>query len=99
MFRVGADGRRLASLHREEVFAILSDEQVHLVPGCHERQRSAAPADDGIGIQGQGPHDWEAVEDPPGLRIWVWREDPYLQQFCANAVLTMHRVCRPTGPC
>ena len=31
---------------------MLSGEQVHLVPGCHERQRTSAPAEDGIGLQG-----------------------------------------------
>jgi hypothetical protein len=39
-------------LEPAEVFAMLSDEQVHLVPGCHERQRTSDPADDGAGLWG-----------------------------------------------
>ena len=60
----------------------------------------AVPVDrfDGFEVSVVGPHDWEAVEDRPGMRIWVWREDPYLQQFCANAVLTMHRVAVALDP-
>ena len=53
---------------------------------------------DGFEVTVEGPHDWGAVEDLPGLRIWVWREDPYLQRFCANAVLTMHRVAAELDP-
>lgn len=54
----------------------------------------AVPLDqfDGFEVNVVGPHDWEAVEDRPGMRIWVWREDPFMKQFCANAVLTMHQV-------
>ena len=60
-------------------------------------QRHAISADhvdrfDGFEVKVEGPQDWQAVESRPGLRIWAWRDDPYLRQFCANAVLTMHRV-------
>ena len=60
----------------------------------------AVPVDqfDGFEVNVVGPQDWEVVEDRPGLRIWVWREDPYLNQFCANAVLTMHRVAAELDP-
>ena len=60
----------------------------------HQHGMAAIPVDrfDGFEVSVEGPHDWEAVEDQRGLRIWVWRNDPYLNQFCANAVLTMHRV-------
>ena len=61
---------------------------------------AAAPADrfNGFEVNVQGPHGWEAVEDRPGLRIWVWREDPYREKFCANAVLTMHQVAAALDP-
>jgi hypothetical protein len=60
----------------------------------------AVPVDrfDGLEVSVEGPHDWEAVEDRPGMRIWAWREDPFLKQFCANAVLTMHRVPAELDP-
>lgn len=59
-----------------------------------QRGCAAIPVDqfDGFDVEVEGPHDWEAVEARPGLRVWVWRDDPYIQQFCANAVLTMHRI-------
>lgn len=62
-----------------------------------QRGITAVPVDrfDGLEVEVEGPHDWEAFEERPGLRIWVWRNDPYAQTFCANAVLTMHRV--PVG--
>ncbi len=53
---------------------------------------------DGLEVDVAGPHDWEAVESRPGMRIWIWPEDPYRQQFCANAVLTMHRIGAPLDP-
>ena len=54
----------------------------------------AIPVDsfDGFEVDVEGPAGWEAVESQPGMRIWIWPEDPYRQQFCGNAVLTMHRV-------
>lgn len=47
---------------------------------------AAIPVDrfDGFEVEIEGPHDWEAVESRPGLRIWVWRGAPYAESFCAN---------------
>ncbi len=38
------------------------------------------------------PQGWNPFESAPGLRVWVCRNDPRIAEFCANAVLTMHRV-------
>ena len=65
-----------------------------------ERGISAAPVDRfyGIEVDVDGPPDWEAVESRPGMRIWIWPDDPYRQQFCGNAVLTMHRISTVLDP-
>jgi hypothetical protein len=41
------------------------------------------------------PADWEPFDSAPGARVWVCRDDPRIDEFCANAVLTMHRVEAP----
>ena len=41
------------------------------------------------------PADWEPVDSAAGMRVWVFRSDPRIDQFCANAVLTMHRLEAP----
>jgi hypothetical protein len=38
------------------------------------------------------PPDWEPVDSARGIGVWVCGDDPRLEQFCANAVLTLHRV-------
>ena len=38
------------------------------------------------------PPGWEPFESAVGARVWAWRNDPCIEVFCANAVLTMHRV-------
>jgi hypothetical protein len=38
------------------------------------------------------PPGWEPFDSAPGMRVWVCRSDPRIDEFCANAVLTMHRV-------
>jgi hypothetical protein len=38
------------------------------------------------------PEDWDPFDSAPGMRVWIWRSDPRIHEFCANAVLTMHRV-------
>lgn len=35
---------------------------------------------------------WESLNSAVGLRVWICRTDPFIDEFCANAVLTMHRV-------
>lgn len=44
------------------------------------------------------PPGWEPFDSTVGLRVWVCRDDPCIEKFCANAVLTMHRVEAPLGP-
>jgi hypothetical protein len=44
------------------------------------------------------PPGWEPFDSAPGLRVWAWRDDPCIEKFCANAVLTMHRVEAPLNP-
>ncbi len=53
---------------------------------------------DGFVVEVEGPQDWETVESQPGVWIWAWRDDPYVERFCANAVLTMHRVSVALDP-
>ncbi|MEZ0355735.1 LpqN/LpqT family lipoprotein [Mycobacterium sp. ENV421] len=38
------------------------------------------------------PPGWEPYESAAGLAVWVCRSDPRADEFCPNAVLTMHRV-------
>jgi Probable lipoprotein LpqN len=38
------------------------------------------------------PPGWEPFDSAPGMRLWICRNDPRIDEFCANAVLTMHRV-------
>jgi hypothetical protein len=46
----------------------------------------------GFVVQVGVPADWEPFNSAPGIRVWVCRSDPRIDEFCANAVLTMHRV-------
>jgi hypothetical protein len=38
------------------------------------------------------PPGWEPFDSAPGVHVWFCRNDPRIDDFCANAVLTMHRV-------
>ncbi|MBB5161892.1 hypothetical protein [Mycobacterium sp. AZCC_0083] len=38
------------------------------------------------------PADWDSFDSTTGMRVWIWRGDPGIREFCANAVLTMHSV-------
>ncbi|BBX07644.1 hypothetical protein MAIC_24470 [Mycolicibacterium aichiense] len=38
------------------------------------------------------PPGWDPYDSAPGVALWVCRSDPLANEFCANAVLTMHRV-------
>lgn len=65
----------------------------------HESEFVVTPVDvfvDFIVEVGMQPG-WEPFESAPGLRLWMCRVDPYIDVFCANAVLTMHRVEAPLG--
>jgi hypothetical protein len=44
------------------------------------------------------PPGWEPFDSAAGVRVWACRDDPCIKEFCANAVLTMHRVEAPLDP-
>jgi hypothetical protein len=44
------------------------------------------------------PPGWEPFDSAVGVRVWACRNDPCIDVFCANAVLTMHRVETPLDP-
>ncbi|OBI41501.1 hypothetical protein A5707_07205 [Mycobacterium kyorinense] len=44
------------------------------------------------------PPGWEPFDSATGVRVWVCRTDPRITEFCANAVLTMHRVEAALAP-
>jgi Probable lipoprotein LpqN len=44
------------------------------------------------------PPGWEPFDSATGVRVWACRNDPRITEFCANAVLTMHRVETPLDP-
>ena len=52
------------------------------------------PADrfGGLAVHVAMPPDWMPVDAADGVRIWIWLNDPCRDDFCANAVLTMHRI-------
>ncbi|WP_250149563.1 hypothetical protein [Mycolicibacter acidiphilus] len=53
-----------------------------------------SPADrfGGFAVEVEGPPGWELFDSAVGCRIWICRTDPYIDTFCANAVLTKHRI-------
>ena len=59
---------------------------------AHAVTATAADRFDAFDVDVVGPPDWEPVDYQPGMRIWVWRKDPNIERFAANAVLTLHRV-------
>ncbi|WP_343577725.1 LpqN/LpqT family lipoprotein [Mycobacterium sp.] len=46
----------------------------------------------GLVVEVGVPPGWEPFDSALGVRVWVCRNDRCLSEFCANAVLTMHRV-------
>jgi hypothetical protein len=46
----------------------------------------------GFVVQVGVPPGWEPFDSAVGIRVWLCRNDPRIDQFCANAVLTMHGV-------
>ncbi|KAA8956415.1 LpqN/LpqT family lipoprotein [Mycobacterium sp.] len=44
------------------------------------------------------PPGWEPFDSAVGVRVWANRDDPCIKEFCANAVLTMHRVAASLDP-
>ena len=59
-----------------------------------ERGVAVSPVDQfaGFKVEVGVPTGWEPLDSAPGMRVWVCRTDPRIADFCANAVLTMHRV-------
>lgn len=55
---------------------------------------SVSPVDrlPGFMVQVGVPPEWDPFDSAVGVRVWVCRSDPHIKEFCANAVLTMHRV-------
>jgi hypothetical protein len=47
---------------------------------------------DGFVVEVAVPPEWEPFDSSPVARVWVWRADPSIKQFCTNAVLTMTRL-------
>jgi len=46
----------------------------------------------GLFVEVRVPPGWEPFDSAIGVRVWACRDDPCIDVFCANAVLTMHRV-------
>jgi hypothetical protein len=53
---------------------------------------------DGFLVEVRVPPGWEPFDSAVGVRVWACRDDPCLKEFCANAVLTMHRVKAALDP-
>lgn len=47
---------------------------------------------DGFVVEVGAAPGWNPFDSAVGLRVWVNRNDPLINDFCANAVLTMHCV-------
>src|SRR5690625_1909069 len=47
---------------------------------------------DGFAVDVGIPPEWEPFDSAVGIGVWVCRSDPRIDKFCANAVLTLHRV-------
>lgn len=46
----------------------------------------------GFAVGVELPPEWEPIDSPNGLRVWVWASDPHRNFFCANAVLNFYRL-------
>lgn len=59
-----------------------------------ERAIAVAPADQfpGLIVEVGAPRGWELLDLTVGMRVWICRTGPCKGGFCANAVLTMHRI-------
>jgi hypothetical protein len=61
---------------------------------------TVSPVDrfDGLAVEVGVPPGWEPLDSGVGIGVWVCPTDLCLDEFCANAVLTMHRVEASLGP-
>lgn len=50
---------------------------------------------DGLEVEVGLPPEWEPFDTSLGFQVWIWRGDPHIAEFGANAVLTMHTVEKP----
>ncbi|ORA76116.1 hypothetical protein BST28_21240 [Mycolicibacter kumamotonensis] len=55
---------------------------------------AVSPVDrfDGLVVDVGVPRDWKPFDSAVGIGVWVCRSDPRMNDFCTNAVLTLHRV-------
>lgn len=60
----------------------------------HASGISAVPVErfPGLVVEVGLPAGWYPFEGDVGVRVWGCRSDPCIDVFCANAVLTMHRI-------
>ena len=58
---------------------------------------AVSPVDsiDGFIVDVGLPSEWAPLDSVHGVRVWIWRCDPHITEFCANAVLTMHCIDAP----
>lgn len=61
---------------------------------AQQRNLAIIPVDqfDGFVVEVGVPQGWYPLHSATGMRIWACRSDPRIDIFCANAVLTTHRV-------
>jgi hypothetical protein len=61
---------------------------------------AVSPVDgfDGFEVQVGLPLGWEPFDSATGVQVWTCRNDPRIDDFCANAVLTMHHVAVSLDP-
>jgi hypothetical protein len=48
----------------------------------------------GVGL----PAGWAPFDGGPGIKLWAWADDPNVDTFCANIVLTMHAIPAAIDP-
>jgi hypothetical protein len=61
---------------------------------ARDRGVEMAPVDQlaGLAVKVGLPSGWDILESAVGVRVWICSADPFFDEFCANAVLTMHRI-------
>ncbi|WP_375488491.1 hypothetical protein [uncultured Mycobacterium sp.] len=80
-----------AALDAAEVFAMLVDEQLHSVPGCREKHRAIAPAQDGVGVEGFlalhiPTHEFGALDSVTHSRIITDGQQTLIAQLTLTAL-------------
>jgi hypothetical protein len=44
------------------------------------------------------PAGWAPFDGGPGIKLWAWADDPNIDTFCSNIVLTMHAIPAAIDP-